>query len=140
MVWATVDGKIMENRRRIVMKKLKALRKIVSFILCLAMAVSAFSVLAFAEEADAEEAKEEIVDEYACPHCGGTPYWYEPGSEPKVTTHFYDTYDSYGNKIQDICTVTTIIYYQDYICSNCGTVLAENTYTGNVTHSKCGGY
>lgn len=120
------------------MKNLKTLRKIVSFILCLAMTVSAFSMFAFAEEVGAEEAKEEIVDDYACPHCGGTPWWYAPASKPIITTHLYTTYDANGKEIQDVCTITTMMCYQDCVCSSCGTVLVENTYVGSVTHSKCG--
>ncbi len=115
------------------MKKLKTLRKIVSFVLCFAMAVSAFSVLAVAEEAKAETASA-----YACGVCGGLAKWF-PGSDIVTSyTHPYFIYGSDGEAKEQICTVYVTTYYEGCVCTSCGALLLENSYVKNIEHRGCG--
>lgn len=119
------------------MKNLKDVRKVVSFILCLAITVSAFSVLAFAGETDAEEAKEALVQAYVCPHCGGTVKLFPGGTTNSTYTHPYVTYNSKGEAEEHLCTVTETLHEDAYLCVACGALLMLAPYT-TVVHSGCG--
>ncbi len=119
------------------MKKMETVRKVVSFILCLAMTVSAFSVLAFAEETDAEEAEEALVQAYVCPNCGGTVKLFPGGTDWRQYTHPYVTYNSKGEAEEHLCTVTETLHEDSYVCVACGALLMYAPYT-TVVHSSCG--
>lgn len=115
------------------MKNLKAVRKVVSFILCLVMTVSAFSVLAFAEEAKAETASA-----YTCGVCGGSAQWF-PGSDIVTSyTHSYFIYGSDGKAEERTCTVYVTTYYEGCVCTTCGALLLENSYVKSIVHQNCG--
>lgn len=121
------------------MKNQKTIRKLVSLVLCLAMAVSALSMFAFAEEPDAEEARAESTSsEYICGLCGGTAKWFPGGTITTTQTHPYFTYDSNGNATEHTCTVLVTTYYQGCTCTSCGTQLLENSYVVRMVHKNCG--
>lgn len=116
------------------MKKQKTIRKFVSFVLCLAMTVSALSVLTFAEETDLEVAS----SGFTCGICGGTAKWFPGTTITTSSTHSYFVYDSDGNAEEHQCTVLEATYYEGCVCTSCGTQLLENSYVVSTVHKHCG--
>ncbi len=115
------------------MKKQKTIRMFISFVLYLAMTVSALSVPALAEGANIEATS----NGYACGICGGTAKWYG-GPYTVTSTHYYLTTDSDGNTVSRLCTIEELRQDDRYICTGCGTTLLVNDYIISVTHKNCG--
>lgn len=116
------------------MKKQKNIRKFVSLVLCLALTVSAFSILASAEEARISVAS----SGFTCSLCGGTARWFPGSTITSSYNHTYFTYNSAGNATERQCTVIVKTYYEGCVCTSCGTQLLENSYVVSTTHLNCG--
>lgn len=119
------------------MKKQNNIRRFISFLLCLVMAVSAFSMLSFAENDEGEVAPYAFV----CTVCYsnyGTK-WLPIGGDTLTDVHYYTRIVN-GIEQSFPCTITTVTGGECLVCSNpaCGAILTQNEYVKSVKHSSCG--
>ena len=116
------------------MKKQNNIRRFISFLLCLVMAVSTFSVFSFADDNVA------VTSNYYCNACGKTGYveWLPLGGSIETSTHTYATYNPDGTSEIHTCYVTTKWGGECLVCKACGTVFVENERIVSETHSSCG--
>lgn len=117
------------------MKKQNNFRRFISFLLCLVMAVSAFSTSSFANDNAAA-----TYAAYNCNFCGGTGCveWLPLGTWTDPSTHEYVIFNPDGTSETKTCNVETKWGGQCLVCLACGRVLAENPYILSITHKGCG--
>lgn len=116
------------------MKKQNNIRRFISFLLCLVMAVSAFSMLSFADDNEA------VTYAYNCTSCNGKGCveWLPLGEWDETSTHTYVTYNSDGTSNTHTCYVTTRWGGECLVCLACGAIPIENERILWEKHSGCG--
>lgn len=119
------------------MKKQNNIRRFISSLLCLVMAVSAFSVFSFAEGSEGDA----TVCAFVCTVCysGYGTKWLPIGGDTTYDSHYY-TKTVNGVEQTFSCTIKTVTGGECLVCNNpaCGAMLGQNEYVKSVTHSSCG--
>lgn len=117
------------------MKKQNNIRRFISFLLCLVMAVSTFSVFSFAEDGEEDIA----VHDMRCPYCQGETKWLPIAPYTETDVHYYTAIVD-GIEQSVPCIITNEYRGECLVCASrtCGAYLVDNVYITSSTHGSCG--